>query len=81
MNRSVNENTRTGQSVGAAVSANDRDKLTYELIADPATPTDVDKFDINESTGQILTKDPLNHEDSTACEYDAGLLSPTTVYL
>ena len=28
------------------------------------------KFDINESTGQILTKEPLNHEDTTDCGYD-----------
>ena len=32
------------------------------------------KFDINKSTGQILTKAPLNHEDSagTGCEYNAN---------
>ena len=76
VNRSVNENTRTGQSVGAPVSANDRDKLTYELIEDPDNPDDVDKFAINESTGQILTKAPLNHED-TACDY-VSTASPTT---
>ena len=33
VNRAVNENTRTGQPVGGAVSANDRDRLTYNLIA------------------------------------------------
>ncbi len=72
VNRAVNENTRTGQPVGGVVSANDRDTLTYNLIADTVDTDDVDKFDINKSTGQILTKDPLNHEDATAtgCEYD-----------
>ena len=33
---------------------------------------DVDKFGINESTGQILTKDPLNHE-AECSDYDASL--------
>ncbi len=76
VNRSVNENTRIGQHVGAPVSANDRDKLTYRLIADTVDTDDVNKFDINESTGQILTKESLNHEDTTACEYDP-LVTPT----
>ena len=70
VNRAVNENTRTGQPVGGAVSANDRDRLTYDLIADTVDANDVNKFDINKSTGQILTKDPLNHEDDTGCEYN-----------
>ena len=74
VNRAVNENTRTGQPIGGAVSANDRDRLTYNLIADTVDADDVNKFDINKSTGQILTKDPLNHEDSTStgCEYNAN---------
>ena len=63
--RTVAENTRAGQSVGKAVRANDGngDKRTYRLVA-AASPNDahVDKFDINKSTGQILTKEPLNHE-------------------
>ena len=36
----------------------------------PRTPTDFNKFAINESTGQILTKELLNHEDS-GCGYVA----------
>ncbi len=80
VNRSVNENTRTGQPVGAAVRANDRDKLTYSLIADTIRTTDIDKFDINKSTGQILTKDPLNHEDAT-CGYAAGANPTVCTYM
>ena len=80
MNRDVNENTRTGQPVGGAVSANDRDRLTYNLIADTVDTVDVNKFDINKSTGQILTKDPLNHEDNTACEYDASVTPTVCTY-
>ena len=63
--RTVAENTRAGQSVGRAVGASDGngDKRTYKLAAaDSPNQAHVNKFDINESTGQILTKDPLNHE-------------------
>ncbi len=66
--RTVAENTRAGQSVGRAVRAVDGngDTRTYRLIAetvgDTASEAAVAKFDINPSTGQILTKDPLNHE-------------------
>ena len=62
------ENTRAGQSVGRAIRAVDGngDKRTYRLVAETANDTAseaaVAKFDINQSTGQILTKDPLNHE-------------------
>ena len=61
--RTVAENTRAGQSIGRAVRAVDGngDRRTYRLVA-ADNATHVDKFDINESTGQILTKDPLNHE-------------------
>ena len=63
--RTVAENTRAGQSVGRAVGAVDGngDRRTYRLVAAPSpNDADADKFDINPSTGQILTKDPLNHE-------------------
>ena len=63
--RTVAENTRAGQSVGRAVAASDGngDKRTYRLAAaaDP-NAAHVNNFDINESTGQILTKEPLNLE-------------------
>ena len=70
--RSVAENTRPGQNIGRAVSAVDGngDTRTYRLVAAPSpNEAHVGNFDINESTGQILTKEPLNHED-TACGYD-----------
>ena len=63
--RTVAENTREGQSVGRAVGAVDGngDRRTYRLVAAPSpNDGDVDKFDITATTGQILTKDPLNHE-------------------
>ena len=69
IDRTVNENTRAGQPVGGPVRARDRDPLTYKLVAATgANEDDFNKFDINESTGQILTKDALNHED-TDCGY------------
>ena len=68
IDRTVNENTRAGQPVGGSVRARDRDPLTYKLVEAALNDTDFDKFDINESTGQIQTKDSLNHED-TDCGY------------
>ena len=67
--RSVAENTRPGQSVGSAVSAVDGngDTRTYRLVtADDAAH--VGLFDINESSGQILTKAPLDYEEAPDCE-------------
>ncbi len=57
--RSVPENTPAGQNVGAPVSASgpESDSLTYTLSGSNAG-----SFDINASTGQILTKAPLNYE-------------------
>ena len=69
--RTVAENTRSGQSVGRAVRAVDGngDARTYRLVAaDSPNDTDFNKFSINESTGQILTKDPLDHENTPDCE-------------
>jgi len=77
--RTVAENTRAGQSVGRAVGATDGngDTRTYKLVAaDVPDETDFNNFDINESTGQILTKEPLNHEAS-ACGY-VDTADPTT---
>ena len=60
----MNENTRPGQSVGSAIRARDRDSLTYKRVdAGGDHEGDAAKFDINKSTGQILTKASLNHED------------------
>ena len=60
--RSVEENTVAGTDVGPEVTATDTDthdegKLTYTLGG-----TDASSFDIASSTGQILTKDPLDRE-------------------
>ena len=55
----VEENTRSGQSVGSAIEATDpdKDRLTYTLEG-PGK----DSFTIT-NTGQIRTRSPLNHEE------------------
>ena len=81
--RELNENTPSGRSVGRAVAADDGDgdARTYKLVSanpgDTASDAAAAKFDINKSTGQILTKDPLNHEDED-CGYVATDDTPTS---
>ena len=71
MRRSVPENTPPGVNIGAPVSATDGDEdgagnddiefgdtLTYSLSG-----TDAASFDIDASTGQLLTKAPLDFEN------------------
>ena len=57
--REVAEDTAAGGSVGAPVEAidDDNDTLTYSLSG-----ADAAKFDIDESTGQIQVKEPLDYE-------------------
>ncbi|MXY44947.1 MAG: hypothetical protein F4Y50_12995, partial [Dehalococcoidia bacterium] len=81
--RNVDENTPAGRPVGSAVRAEDGDghPRTYKLVAatsgDAASEAAAAKFDINKSTGQILTKGSLNHED-VDCGYVAGDDTPTS---
>ena len=63
--RDVPENTPPGVNIGAPISATDDDEgtrefgntLTYSLGGDDAA-----SFDIDASTGQLITKAPLNYE-------------------
>ena len=57
--REIAENTPAGTNIGAPVAASDTDVLTYSLDG-----TDAGNFDINRATGHIVTKEPLNHEES-----------------
>ena len=59
----VDENTRSGQNVGSAVSATDADgnRLTYRLEG-PGK----DSFTIVASSGQISTRSPLDHESRSS---------------
>ncbi len=58
--REVPENSQPNSEIGSPLTANDdnNDDLTYELGG-----TDASSFDIATSTGQLLTKDQLDHED------------------
>ncbi len=59
LSRSISSGTAAGRSVGGAIRATDADQgdvLTYSLSG-----TGADAFSINADTGQILTKDVLDH--------------------
>ena len=59
ISRSIPENTLAGRPIGDPVSATDEESnpLTYSL-----DDQDGAAFDIDSGTGQIKTKDPLDHE-------------------
>ena len=58
--RSIPENTQSGEPIGEPVEANDPedDPLEYSLGGQ-----DAKSFNIDPSTGQLRTKNPLDHED------------------
>ena len=64
--RTVKENTPAGQPVGDPVTAtdDDGDNLTYTLGG-----TDDESFSINRTNGQIMTKAPIDFEDTQNTEY------------
>ena len=62
--RSIPEDTPVGTNIGEAVSAKDADSddtLTYTLSG-----TDAAAFDIDQTTGQLKTKVPLDYETKNA---------------
>ena len=61
--RSVAENTEPGQAIGIPVTATDPegDTLTYSLEG-----TDADAFDIDATSGQLRTRDALDHETQSS---------------
>ena len=63
--RSVVENTAAGENVGIPVAATDNngDTLTYALGG-----TDAASFDIDPLTGQLMTKESLDHETRDSYE-------------
>ena len=65
--REVDENTKAKANIGAPVAARDVDRgdtLTYTLGG-----THADSFAIDEDTGQLKTKDELDHEHETGDTY------------
>ena len=61
--RSILENTQSGEPIGDPVKADDPEgnNLKYSLGG-----KDADSFDIDPSTGQLMTKDPLDHEEQAS---------------
>ena len=68
----VEENTQSGQDIGAAVTATETDpddRLTYSLEGADGTLFTI--VSSGQPAGQIRTKSALNHEDP-ACGYDSS---------
>ena len=79
--RTVDEDARVGHVV-TTVRANDPDgdSLTYNLAPVTGSESDLDKFEINESNGQLRTKAQLNHED-LGCGYNNSDDTTTCTYM
>ena len=62
--RSVSENSAVGTNVGAPVTATDpqTDTLTYSLVDADVETSDAASFTINQSSGQLRTKDVFDKE-------------------
>ena len=76
--RSVPENTPAGEKIGDAVTATDadeadKDRLTYSL--GPADALLV--FTIDETSGQLLTKAALDHEDTPSYSVTVTAADPS----
>ena len=66
--RPVDENTPPGVNIGAPISATDADEGTVEYgdaLTYSLEGTDAASFDIDPSTGQLITKAPLNADTDT----------------
>ena len=66
--RSVAENTATDQDIGAPFTATGEGALIYTL-----TGADAASFAIVETTGQLKTKDPLDHETKASYTVTVGV--------
>ena len=73
--RSVAENTRAGRNIGAPVDATDpnaNDTLTYSKSG-----TEAAFFNIVSSSGQLRTKDPLDHEAKPSYSFTVIATDPS----
>ncbi len=76
--RSVVENTAAGENIGAPISATHADSkgtLVYSLDATGAT-----NFDIDSSTGQLKTKEALDHETTPSYTVTVSVRDGLTDY-
>ena len=60
--RSVDENSPQGTKVGEPIAATDENRNDLDSLAYSLTGTDASAFDIDNATGQILTKEELDFE-------------------
>ena len=66
MPREVDENTASGENIGAPIAATDPgDVLTYAFEGSTNNAAE-GSFDIDRATGQLMTKAALNHEDAAS---------------
>ncbi len=74
---SVNENTESGEDIGSPVTATDEenDALTYSL-----TGADANHFDIDSSTGQIMTDGALDHETKDTYQLFVSVTDNKDIY-
>ena len=70
--RSVDENAVIGANVGTPVTAADADTLTYTLGG-----TDAGSFSIVDTSGQLQTKDALDHEEKSSYEVTVTATDPS----
>ena len=68
--RSVPENTGPGEKIGTPLrpTTRENDDLQYSLAG-----KDARSFDIDSSTGQLMTKDPLDHEERDSYEVEVSV--------
>ncbi len=74
--RDVAENTPSGEAIGDPVTAHDvdGDELKYGLLG-----RDADSFSIDETTGQLLTREPLDYEDISSYRVTVGVWDDVNV--
>ena len=80
ISRVIDENPRSGQAVGRVFADDaDNDRLTYKLVESADTPdaqAEKDKFTINETTGEIRTKEGVTYSYEDINE--TGTCTPLT---
>ena len=75
--RSVGENTPAGRNIGAPVAATDAnsDQLTYSISG-----TDAVLFDVISRTGQLQTREPLDHESRDSYTFTMSVTDRKNTY-
>ena len=78
--REVDENTASGENIGAPIAATDPgDVLTYAFAGTDGSPDQSISealFDVDRATGQIMTKSALNHEGAASYTVNVTATDP-----